>query len=131
MPYTYQVAMAWDHLSNPGFLKTVRQAKAEFITSRPVAVLLSASTDYTQTFPIPPNSAPDADPSSLFDIGLWDQAVWDGGEVAVRQTTRWQSIGRTGEIFSMEIQIPISGVNTPDCEMTMLLWTADSGGLVV
>lgn len=131
MPYTFQVAMAWDHLSSPGFVKTVRLAKAEFLTTRPFSVLLSASTDYTQQFPIPPNSYPDTDPASLWDVGLFDVAIWDDGEVAVRQTTRWTAIGRTGEVFSMEIQIPIGGVNTPDIEMTVLHWVSESGGLVV
>lgn len=130
-PYTYQVAMAWDHLGSPGFIKTVRQAKAEFLTSRPVSVLISASTDYTQEFPIPPNATNDSTPSSLWDVGLWNVAQWDSGDVPVRQTTRWQSVGRTGEIFSMEIQIPIGSANTPDVEMTVLHWTSDTGGLVV
>lgn len=131
MPYTYQIAMAWDHLGSPGFTKTVRQAKAEFLTTRPFNVLISASTDYTQEFPIPPNSYLDADPASLWDIGRFDIAVWDSGEVPVRQTTRWTSVGRTGEVFSMEIQIPIGSVNTPDIEMTVLHWTNEQGGLVV
>lgn len=130
-PYTYQVAMAWDHLGPPGFIKTVRQAKAEFLTSRPFNVLLSASVDYTQNFPIPPNIMADPTPASLWDIGLWDSAIWDAGEIPVRQTTRWNSIGTTGEIFSMEIQIPIGSVNTPDAELTVLHWTAETGGLVV
>lgn len=131
MPYTYQVAMAWDHLGAVGYVKTVRQAKAEFLATRPFNVLISASTDYTQSFPIPPNSYPDTDPASLWDTGLFDIAVWDSGEVPIRQTTRWASVGRSGEIFSMEIQIPIGGVNTPDIEMTVLHWTNEQGGLVV
>lgn len=131
MPYTAQIAMAWDHLGMPGFIKTIRQAKAEFLTTRPFNVLISTSTDYTQVFPTPPNSAPDTEPASLFDVGLWDQARWDAGEVAVRRTTRWVSIGSTGEVFSMEIQIPISSVNTPDIELSVIHWTSETGGLVV
>lgn len=131
LPYTYQVAWAWDHLGQPGFTKTIRQAKAEFLTTMPFNVLISASTNYTQEFPIPPNSYPDVVPASLWDVGLWDVAVWDDGGTPTRQTTNWQSIGRTGEIFSMEVQIPIGGVNTPDIEMTILHWTSEQGGLVV
>jgi hypothetical protein len=130
-PYTYQLAFAWDHLGQPGFTKTVRQAKAEFLTTRPMSVLISASTNYSQAFPIPPNSTADNEPDSLWDVGLWDVAVWDFGVMPVRQTTMWQSVGRTGEIFSMEIQVPVGSVNTPNCELTVLHWTADSGGLIV
>lgn len=131
MPYTYQIAMAWDHLGQPGFLKTVRQAKAEFLTARPVNVLISASTDYTQQFPLPPVPFNDTAPSSLWDTGQWNVALWDDGDEPVRQSTRWMSVGRTGEIFSMEIQVPMGTPNTPDCELSVLLWTAETGGLIV
>lgn len=130
-PYTYQVAAAWEHNGAVGFTKTIKQAKAELLTARPVSVLISASTDYAQSFPIPPNSASDTDPASLWDIGLWGIAVWDSGEVAVRQTTDWQSVGRTGNVFSLEIQIPIGSVNTPNTELTVIHWTTETGGLVV
>lgn len=131
MPYTYQIAYAWDHLGSPGFTKTVTQAKAEFLTSRPFSVLMSASVDYTQGFPVPPAVEADNEPASLWDVGLWDVALWDQGEAQVRRTTRWQSIGRTGEIFSMEIQVPIGSVNTPNAELTILHFLNEQGGLVV
>jgi hypothetical protein len=131
MPYTYQIAMAWDHLGPPGYLKTVRQAKAEFITTRPFNVLITASTDYTQAFPNPPDVLADPSVDSLWDVGLWDVALWDQGTVLQRQTTRWMSIGRTGEIFSLEVQIPIGNPNTPNAELTLLMFTSETGGLVV
>jgi hypothetical protein len=131
MPYTWQVAFAWDHCGAAGFLKTIRQAKAQFVSTRPFNILLSASTDYRQLFPNPPNVLPDSNISSLFDVGLFDQALWDDGETLVPLTTRWQSIGRTGEIFSLEIQIPVGNPNTPNTELTLLLFTSENGGLVV
>lgn len=130
-PYTFRVALAWDHLGDPGFYKTVQQAKAEFITTRPFNIRLSASTNYVQGFPLPPTVRPDPDISSLWDIGTWDSAKWDDGETPTRMTTRWMSIGSSGEIFSMEVQIPIGSNNTPNCELTLLLWTAEQGNLVV
>lgn len=130
-PYTYQIAMAWDHLGAPGFLKTVRQAKAELLTSMPFNILISASVNYTQEFPLPPNVLPDPTPASLFDVGLWDEALWDQGIDPQRRTTRWQSVGRTGEIFSMQIQIPVGNAKTPNAELTVLHWTTEDGGLVV
>lgn len=130
-PYTYQIAMAWDHLTAPGYIKTMKQAKAEFVTARPFNVLLSASVDYNQNFPIPPNILADPTSSSLYDVGLWDRARWDNGDIPVRQTTRWVSIGTTGEIFSMEIQISIGSANTPDAELTVIHFTSETGALVV
>lgn len=131
MPYTYQIAYAWDHVGPPGFVKTVSQAKAEFLTARPFNMLLSASTDYTQIFPVPPPVLADNEPASLWDVGLWDVALWDQGESQVRRTTRWQSIGRSGEVFSMEIQVPIGSVNTPNAELTILHFLSEAGGIAV
>jgi hypothetical protein len=131
MPFTYQVAFAWDHLGPPQFLKTLRQAKAQFITTRPFNILISASTDYTQQFPNPPNVLADNSVSSLWDVGRWDSAIWDDGDTLVPLTTRWQSIGRTGEIFSLEVQVPIGSANTPNAELTLLSFTSETGGLVV
>lgn len=131
MPYTYQVALAWDHLGPPAFIKSITQAKAEFITTRPFAILISASTDYTQLFPNPPNVMADPSVSSLWDVGLWDQAQWDQGDVLVRLTTRYQSVGRTGEVFSLEIQVPIGNLNTPNAELTIIHFLSQLGGMVV
>lgn len=130
-PYTFQIAMAWDHFGPPGFVKTIRQAKAEFLTTKPFTVLITASTDYTQDFPTTPAVIPDPIPSSLWDVGLWDVAEWDSGEVLVRETTRWISVGATGQVFSMEMQIPIGSASTPNTELIIMYATSDLGGIMV
>lgn len=129
-PYTVQVAYAWNHMGQPGNIKTVRQAKADFITTYPFAVQISASTGYSITFPTAPNVEADTTPASLFDVGLWDQALWDAGQVSFPKSTRWQSVGMTGEIFAMQIQIPVGSVNTPDAELVILQTTVEQGALV-
>lgn len=128
MPYQAQAAFAWDHLGIPGTTKSVKQAQAVFNTTRPFSFRLSASVDYDQQFPISPNVIPDTTPSSLWDIGLWDVALWDAGEVQYSVYTRQNSIGRTGRVFSMQLQVPVNGVNTPNIELVMLLHTTQQGG---
>lgn len=130
-PYTAQIAFAWSHMGNPGNVKTIRQAKADFITTYPFAVQISASTGYTISFPPPPNVEADTTPASVFDIGLFDVAVFDGGTENYPKSTRWQSVGVTGEIFAMQIQIPIGSVNAPDAELVLLNTTIEQGALVV
>ena len=130
-PYTAQVAYSWSHLGSPGYTKTVVQAKADFLTSYPFAVQISASTGYQVMWPSPPNIAIDNSPASVFDVGLWDVARWDEGAVAFPKSTRWVSVGQTGEIFAMQLQIPVGSVNTPDAELIMLNMTLERGGLVV
>lgn len=131
MPYTPTMGFAWDHMGNPGFRKTIRQARAEFRTKAPFAFLVSASTDYVSVFPTPPAVSPDTNPSSLWDVGLWDSALWDGGTVYVPKTTRWVSIGVSGDIFSMQLQVPVGYVDTPSAELTMIHITAEQGALTV
>ena len=130
-PYTFQQAMAWDHMGSPGFLKTIRQARAEFRATKEFALLISASKDFTQEFPNPPAVVTDPVPSSLWDVGLWDQAEWDSAEVVVRKTTRWVSVGASGEVFSLELQIPMGSASTPNIELVILYVTIDSGGILV
>lgn len=128
MPYVAQAAFAWDHLGAPGWTKSIKQAQAIWNTSRPFAFRLSASTDYNQTFPIAPNTLPDNTSSSLWDTGLWDRARWDSGEVIYNVRSRQVSIGRTGLVFSMEIQVPVNGPSTPKIELVSIYHTAVPGG---
>lgn len=131
MPYIAQTAFAWDHLGAPGWTKSVKQAQAIWNTTRPFAYGLSASIDNQQQFPISPNSLPDNDPASLWDAGLWDQALWDNGTVQYNIRSRQISIGRTGLVFSMEIQVPVNGPNTPQIELVSVYHTTQPGGYAV
>lgn len=131
MPYTAQTAFAWDHLGSPGWTKSVKQAQAIWNTTRPFSFRLSASVDYNQQFPVSPNVVPDTNPASLWDAGLWDQALWDDGEVRYNVRSRQLSIGRTGLVFSIEVQVPVNGVNTPNIELVSVYHTTVYGGYAV
>jgi hypothetical protein len=130
-PYNAQIAYAWNHMGAPGNVKTIRQARADFITTYPFAVDISASTGYVINFPVAPNVEADNTPASVYDVGQWDLAVFDGGSANYPKSTRWQSVGTTGDIFAMQIQIPVGSVNTPDAELVIMHVTLEGGGLVV
>lgn len=131
MPYVAQAAFAWDHLGSPGYQKSMVQAKAVFQSAKPFAFRLSASTNYNQAFPNPPNAIPDGDPDSVWGIGLWNEATWDSGLELTNRTTLQRSIGVSGEVFSMEVQVPVNSVNTPRIELVMVLHTSSLGGYAV
>lgn len=131
MPYTAQAAFAWDHLGAPGWTKSVKQAQAIWNTTRPFSFRLSASTDYRQQFPISPNVDPDNSPDSLYDVGLWDQEQFDDGTVQYNVASRQLSISRTGLVFSMEVQVPVNGVNTPQIELVSVYHSTVPGGYAV
>lgn len=131
MPYVAEVAFAWDHLGVPAYLKTVRQAKADFTTTLPFYAQISDSTNYNQGFPAPPNAPGEVGANSLFDIGLFDTAVFDDGEEFYRVTTFWRSVGRTGETHSMQVQITNNNLNTPSVEMIALHLLFDTGEIAV
>lgn len=131
MPYTAKAAFAWDHLGTPGWVKSVKQAQAVWNTNRPFAFRLSASVNYSQEFPIPPTEEPDTTPVSVWDLGLWDRALWDAGDTQYNIMSRQISIGRTGLVFSMEVQVPVNSENTPFIELLSIYHTTVQGGYAV
>lgn len=131
MPYTCQAAFAWDHLGIPGVTKSMKQMDAVFNTNQPFSFKLSASVDYRQSFPIAPNPTYNAPPQSVFDIGRFDVAVFDEGSESYNIRTRQQSIGKTGQVFSAELQVPINQDNTPMIELVLMNHTSATGGYAV
>lgn len=130
-PYVSKCAGSWDHLGAVGSLKTIKQARATFRTSNSFAPQLSGSVGYAVTFPSAPNAVAAEAADSLWDIGLWDEALWDSGIDLRTYTTRWVSIGKTGNEFSFQVQVTNGGTNTPTAELAVFDLTFESGGLVV
>lgn len=129
LPYNCEAAFAWDHFGNPAYRKSIKQAKAEFLTDIPFNIRLSASANYVHDFPTPPNVMPVTENPGLWDVGLWDVAVWDDGLVPVRRTTRWRSIGRSGEIFSLQVQVAMGNPRAPNSELLILHTIYEGGGI--
>ncbi len=131
IPYTSQVAFAWDHLGPVSYTKTVKQAQAVFTTKRNFSYRLSDSVAYNQVFPSPPNSIVESSTSSEWDVGLFDVAVYDQGQSYYTVKTRWRSIGMTGDVHSLQVQVANGGVNTPSAELILMHVTYEMGALAV
>lgn len=132
VPFVCTYVGNWDPFDALGWLKTVHQARATFLTAFPVTPQISVSLDYTITLPSDPPSPPALPITpSLWDIGLWDEAVWDQSITRTTQSTRWVSIGRTGYAIAPQVRMTSAGDLQRDTELVEVTFTYERGGLVV
>lgn len=127
-PYTCSYVAQFDHLKKPGVQKTASQARAVFSASGQFGYKISVSTDYNVSLPAAPNAAADF-VVSVWDSGLWDSALWDGSS-RYTTTTRWASLGKTGYVHAIQIQVTIGTTVTPDIELVSCTMTYTEGGVI-
>lgn len=120
-----------DHLKAPGYVKTVRQARATFRTRNDFTPRLSLSTDYVIDLPAPPSAANPSGSSGEWDVGLWDVALWDAGSEYYTVSTMWVSIGKTGYSHAAQLQITNGAPAAPTAELILMELTYERGALVV
>lgn len=121
----------FDHLGAIGYNKTVIQARATFRTFSTFIPQLSVSTDYVLDLPTPPNAAVVSDTSGVWDVGLWDVALWDTGQSYSTFSTRWVSIGQSGESHAPQVQVTSGSTSSPSAELILLQVISEQGGLVL
>lgn len=120
-----------EHLGAVGRYKTVMQARARFRVSYNIAPKLSISTNYSITLPSPPSVGPISMAADVWDAAIWDTARWDNGQSLYTQTVGWTSIGKSGDVHSLQIQATSGQVATPMAEMILMEVTYEGGGFVV
>lgn len=130
-PYYPTLVYNWDALDALGYLKTVTQARATFVTGSPIIPDVSVSTDYSVSLPAKPNAPTESTIPSLWDVGLWDQAVWDSSSQKTTYTTRWVSIGRSGYAIAPQLQMTVAGAIQPTAEFVEMTVLYTMGELVV
>jgi hypothetical protein len=130
-PYYPVCVYNWDALDSLGYLKTVVQARATFVTGSTINPNLSASTDYSVSLPSAPNAPTITETPSVWDVGLWDQAVWDASTQRVTYSTRWVSIGRSGYAIAPQWQMTCSGNVQPTAEFVEMTIRYTMGEIVV
>ncbi len=131
LPYTCTAVFQFDHMDNPGVMKTIRMARATFTATRTFTPKISASVNYKVSLPAAPSAAPVAEGNDTWDNGLWDQALWDaqGSSMVI---TRWVSIGKVGFVAGMQVQVTSgSESTTPDAELVSIDTVYETGALVV
>lgn len=127
--YVCAYAGHFDHLGARALTKVVALARATFRASKPFAPQLSASVNYAQMFPAPPNSASNSS-DDVWDTGIWDTAIWDS---AAAQTvlTKWEGLASVGFVFAPQIQVTCGVTQRPDAELMSIDVMSSMGGIVV
>lgn len=118
--YSPTAVFAWDSFGAQGFQKTVTSMRAIFITVSAVEPVLSVSTDYTINLMPTPNASPDAGGGSEWDVGTWDNALWDVGVAPQPYQTHWVSVNLSGYAHAPQIQISFGGESTPRGELILM-----------
>lgn len=129
-PYVYQCAYGANDFGSPGFHKTAKMGRATFLGFSNLKPQVSASVDYVENFPTPPNAGLEIAGESAWDVGLWDSALWDGGLSKV-SISGWFSIGKTGYAIIPQIQGTMANQTKPDAELISIDMTYIDGGIHV
>jgi hypothetical protein len=152
-PYTCVHVGGWETFGGPPFTFTLRQARCSFNTraSEPFIPFMTACIDYVIEVPPAPPAGPDFGPAEVWDEGLWGAgtvppptepppeanepgaARWDqpGSGVAPTRSTMWVSIGETGVVHAMIVQVSVFQQARPDVEMLGISMLAEKAGVAV
>lgn len=124
-PYTGNYIPLFEDYGDPMAYKTGMNASAAIRSMTGVNEKITSRWDFDETLPSPPTS--NYIPSgSLWDVGVWGEAVWSGRMDSVYQNKR-KSISGYGRYGSACLQIT-SGSNVPtDAEIVSLTVTFDIG----
>lgn len=129
VPYTCVYVGLPEHLSMPGAYKTVHSARAYFQSNAPFSAKISASANYKVSLPAPPSSTAD------FSLDVWDSALWDVGKwdagTSITVFSKWVSIGKSGTVFSPQLQITCGTSIIPKTELIQFDFIYDTGGVMV
>lgn len=107
--YECRLAQAFNDFGAPGATKTIQSARMIALADGAFLARLSASRDYTVSFPAAPGVAAIA-ADNTWGTAVFDTATWGGGDPAYVET-QWQSIGRTARAAAIQVQVTVgSGV---------------------
>lgn len=127
-PYTADYLPLFDDLKTPGSRKVAKMARVIKRGAYDAPERVSARFDYNETLPSPPN-APTIPASNAWDSGLWDEAVWDAERGSV-VTQRWQSVGGSGHVMAIGVQITSGSIEPLDIEIIRVDATIEISDIV-
>jgi hypothetical protein len=101
-PYQWQVLPLFTDMGYPGAQKTLKMARA--ITRSPYGggIQVSGHVNFQPRFPVNAPLAPVLS-NSLWDTGLWNEAIWGGRNFTIT-TGAWVSVGGAGSDMSVGVQ---------------------------
>lgn len=127
-PYTADYLHLFDDLKSPGSRKIGKMARVIKRGSFDAPERVSAQFDYNETLPSSPD-APSIPADSAWDVGLWDAAVWDAERGSV-VTQRWHSVGGSGHVVAIGVQITSGSVAPLDIEIIRVDATIETADIV-
>lgn len=120
-----------DHLGMIGQYKTVKQARVISKSNYTPQFRVGVTVDYSEVISSPPNASVIDVPTDLWDLGRWDQALWDNGLKPRPYSTGWVSVGRSGYTHALALQLTSGQLLPPVAEVVIAECTYEVGGLVV
>ncbi len=127
--FTCRYAGLPDHLGAMGATKIAHSVRASFLADTSFLPKISMAVNYSTDFPSAPNAV-DNFPESLWDVGLWDEAIWlDLGLKLI--ATKWVSVGKTGFVHSPQVQITCDSSVRQQIEFVAFDVIYESGGVMV
>lgn len=127
-PYSSYYLGLFDDLKTPGSRKIAKMARVVKRGAYDAPERVSAQFNYDENLPSPPD-APEIPASNAWDIGLWDEAVWDAERGTVI-TQRWQSVGGSGHVMAIGVQITSGSVDPLDIEIIRVDATVEIADIV-
>ena len=138
-PYVATLVSGWGVLQSRLAMSTWHQARASFASGagEPFQPQLFACTDYQIDVPLPPPAGPDPGVADVWDQGLWapdmggppppvptaperiQYAQWDQPSIGVPpvRNTLWVSIGATGYVHALGVQVTVAQQAKPNVEL--------------
>lgn len=124
-PYTGAYIPLFEDYGDPMSYKTGMNASAAIRSMTGVSEKVTSMWDFDETLPDAPSS--DYVPrGSLWDVGVWGEAVWSGRMDSIYQNKR-KSISGYGRYGSVCLQITSGSVVPTDAEVISLTVTFDIG----
>jgi len=128
-PYECRLAYwpsRFDTLSEKQFL----QASCVFEHSTSFVPKISISTNNRIAWPSPPEFPPEDNLASAWDVGLWDDAVFDAGGQKTVRYEKWVSLNKRGRVGAILLQLSFNNLTTPDVNFTDSTVTFERGAVV-
>ena len=126
--YTGVCIPLYEDMGAPAQRKIARNARVVKRSLRDAKEKVTAMFDFSTIAPSPPNP-PVINGSSLWEVGLWDQAIWGEG-VGEVVTGVWKSLGGSGQDVSVCVQVSSGDISPLDTEIIRIDATLETAGVI-
>jgi hypothetical protein len=115
--YTCRLAM-WPSRFETLDDKQFMQVLPTFEASTPFSYKISVSVNNKIDWPVPPAPPINALASAVWDVGKWDEMIWDATGVKVVSNSQWRSVKGQGRVGALLMQMQFQNTTPPDVEYT-------------